>query len=79
MKNIPFERYQFNRWIQEAGESYDQYCTALRMLADDCGFNTIFPDEILQNSLDFGFKDDKVRERLLRESNFMLCKADKIC
>ena len=26
-KNIPFERYHFNRRMQEAGESYDQYST----------------------------------------------------
>ena len=24
-KNVPFERYRFNRRIQEPGETYDQY------------------------------------------------------
>ena len=33
-RNIPFERYKFNRRIQEAGESYDQYRTALRKIAE---------------------------------------------
>ena len=39
-KNIPFERYRFNRRCQEAGESYDQYRTALRKLAGNCEFGT---------------------------------------
>ena len=29
-KNIPFECYRFNKRAQEAGESYDQYKTALQ-------------------------------------------------
>ena len=59
-KNIPFERYRFNRRIREAGESYNQYRTALRMLADGCDFPTISPDEILLDHLVLGIKDDKV-------------------
>ena len=78
-KNIPFERYRFNRRGQEPGESYDQYRTALRMLAEGCDFQTITPDEILRDRLVFGIKDDKVRERLLRESTLTLSKTDEIC
>ena len=33
-KNVPFERYRINKRTQEAGESYDQYRTALRELAE---------------------------------------------
>ncbi|CAH3033650.1 unnamed protein product [Pocillopora meandrina] len=40
-KNVPFERYRFNRRTQEAGESYDQYKTALSKLAEGCDFDTI--------------------------------------
>ena len=77
-KNIPFERYKFNRRTQEAGESYDQYRTALRKLAEGCAFETITPDEILRDRLAFGIRDDKVRERLLREANLTLTKTDEI-
>ena len=38
-----------------------------------------FPDEILRDRLLFGICDDKVRERLLRESNLTLTKTDEIC
>lgn len=78
-KNIPFERYRFNRRIQETGEPYDQYRTALRKLAESCSFETITAEEILRDRLVFGIKDNKVRERLLRESKLTLEKTDEIC
>ena len=78
-RNVPFERYRFNRRIQEAGETYDQYRTALRKLAEGCDFQTITPDEILRDRLVFGVKDAKVRERLLRETKLTLAKTDEIC
>ena len=56
-KNIPFERYRFNRRAQEAGESYDPYKTALRKLAEGCEFATITPDEMLRDRLIFGIRD----------------------
>ena len=78
-KNVPFERYRFNRRIQEPGETYDQYRTALRKLAEGCEFQTISPDEILRDRLVFGIQDNKVRERLLREASLTLLKTDEIC
>ena len=78
-KNVPFERYRFNRRTQEPGESYDHYRTALRKLAEGCDFATITPEEILRDRLVFGINDAKVRERLLRESNLTLTKTDEIC
>ena len=65
-KNVPFERYRFNRRSQEPGETYDQYRTALRKLAEGCEFEAITPDEILRDRLVFGVRDDNVRERLLK-------------
>ena len=42
-RNIPFERYLFNRRMQEPGESHDHYRTALLKLAEGCtGFHTGF-------------------------------------
>ena len=78
-KNIPFERYRFNQRVQEARETYDQYRTALRNLAESCEFANITPDEILRDKLIFGIRDDKVHERLLRESQLTLKKGDEIC
>ena len=78
-KNVPFQRYRFNKRAQEAGESYDQYKTALRKLAEGCEFHTITSEEILRDRLIFGIRDVKVRERLLRESQLTLKKTDEIC
>ena len=49
------------------------------MLVEGCDFQTITPDEILCDCLVFRIKDDKVRERLLRESTLTLSKMDEIC
>ena len=78
-QNVPFERYRFNRSVQEPGESNDQYRTALRKLAEGCSFNRIMPEEILRDRLVFGIRDAKVRRKLLLEMNLTLKKMDKIC
>ena len=78
-KNIPFERYRFNRRCQESGESYDQYRTALRKLAESCDFTSITPDEILRDRLVFSIRDTKTRERLLREPALTFNRTDDIC
>ena len=78
-KNVPFERYKFNKRTQESGESYEQYKTTLRKLSEACEFDTITPNEILRDRLIFGIHDTKVRERLLRETNLTLMKTDEIC
>ena len=77
--NIPFERYRFNRRSQESGETYDQYRTALRKLAENCDFGSITPDELLRDRLVFGIRDAKTRERLLREPALTLKRTDEVC
>ena len=79
LRNVPFERYIFNKRAQEAGESYDQYRTALRKLSENCSFHTITADEILRDRLVFGIQNNRVRERLLRESGLTLAKTDELC
>ena len=64
---------------QEAGESYDQYRTALRQLAENCDFATNTPDEMLRDRLVFGTQDTKTRESLLRESAVTLARTDELC
>ena len=79
LKNVPFERYKFYSTMQESGESYDHYRTALRQLAERCEFESITPNQILRDKLVFGIRDSKVRERLLCEKNLSLEKTDEIC
>ena len=77
-KNVPFERYKFNKRVQEAGEQYEQYKTALLKLAETCDFETITPNDILRNRLIFGICDNKVRERLLGETGLTIERTDEI-
>ena len=79
LKNVPFERYKFYSRMQESGESYDHYQTALRQLVERCEFKSITPNQILRDKLVFGIRDSKVRERLLHEKNLSLEKTDEIC
>ena len=78
-KNTAFERYRFNMRGQETGESFEQYVTALRQLAQRCAFGTITEDEILRDRVLFGIKNQQVRERLLREANLSLSRTMDIC
>ena len=72
-KNVLFDCYRFNKQMQEAGETYDQYRMMLRKLSEGCEFETT-PEEILRDRLVFGIRDNKVWERLLRESSLkFLC------
>ena len=45
--------------MQEPGESYDQYRTALLKIAEGCNFQSVTPDEILRDRLVFGIKDQQ--------------------
>ena len=56
----------------------DQYRTVLRKLAEGCNFEAINPEEILRDCLLFGIRDNKLRERLLRETSLTLTKTDEI-
>ncbi|KAL9977292.1 hypothetical protein ACROYT_G014681 [Oculina patagonica] len=76
-KNVPFERYRFNRRTQEVGESYDQYKSALRKLAEGCDFDTITPNEILRDRLIFGIRDTKLARFLFLNLYFKFSSMDE--
>ena len=65
--------------MQESGESYDHYRTALRQLAERCKFESTTPIQILREKLVFEIRDSKVRERVLHEKNLSLEKTNEIC
>ena len=78
-KNVPFKRRCFNQRQQQPGETYDQYNTALKKLAEGYAFSSITPDEISRERLVFGIADNKVRERLLRKSDLTMKKTVELC
>ena len=62
LKNVPFERYKFYSRMQESGESYDHYQTALRQLVERFEFESITPNQILHDKLVFGIRNTMVQQ-----------------
>ena len=77
-KNVTYERHVFNTRNQKQGETIDQYITELRMKAKTCEFGTL-NDSLIRDRVVCGIVDDKVRARLLRETDLTLQKAIDIC
>ena len=66
-KNIGFARYQFWDRNQNASEPIDQWVTDLRSKAAKCEFGT-FESDMIRDKVVFGVRDDRIKERLLREA-----------
>ena len=62
LKNVRFERYKFFSRMQESGESYDHYQTALRQLVERFEFESITPNQILHDKLVFGIRNTMVQQ-----------------
>ena len=77
-KNIVFERYQFWDCNQNASEPIDQWVTDLRSKAAKCEFVT-FESDMIRDKVVFGVRDQRIKERLLREADLTLNKALNIC
>ena len=60
-----FERYMFYKREQGPEESFEQYYTKLRRLAQNCAFDSITPDEVLRDRLVFSIWDSSVRSSCL--------------
>ena len=77
-KNTVFERYHFWSRRQQKAETIDQWVMDLRTLANNCEFG----DQrklIIRDMLVFGIRDDRTKERLLREAKLTLQAALDIC
>ncbi|KAL5008722.1 hypothetical protein ScPMuIL_014303 [Solemya velum] len=66
-KNTVIERYKFWMCSQRDGETFDQFVTELRTRAKNCEFGTQ-TDPMIRDRIIFGINDDRLRERLLRDS-----------
>ena len=76
--NTVFERHRFWTRDQQDGESIDQWVTNLKTKATACEFGEQ-RDPLIRDKIVFGLKDDRVKERLLREPNLSMPKAIDIC
>ena len=76
--NITYERYMFNRRVQESSESFDGFVTELRKLIKSCDYGQL-EDSILKDRIVIGIKDDATRRKLLQTRKLDLAQAIDIC
>jgi hypothetical protein len=76
--NITYERYTFNRLVQESSESFDGFVTELRKLIKSCDYGQL-EDSILKDRIVIGIKDDATRRKLLQTRKLDLAQAVDIC
>ena len=65
-----FERARFNRWIQQEGESAEQYIAALYNLAESCEYGTM-KSELIRDRLVVGIRDIALSECLQADEKLM--------
>ncbi|XP_034086217.1 uncharacterized protein LOC117555439 [Gymnodraco acuticeps] len=76
-KNETYERYVFRSRVQQH-EPFDSFLTDLKLKAQSCKFATL-RDSMIRDQIVFGVEDNKVRERLLRETELTCEAAIQIC
>ena len=62
-----FARYKFHLRAQQAGESFEQFFTELKLLVKDCGYADL--DEMVRDRVLFGFYSSKARQKLIHEGS----------
>ena len=76
--NEIYEAYLFNQRVQEVGESFDSFLTALRTLAKTCNFGNM-QDRMIRDRVVVGIKENSTRKKLLIETKLTLNKCIDIC
>ena len=76
-KNIIYEHARFNRRVQQADESVEQFITNLYQLAEYCEYGNL-RDEMIHDRIVVGIRDSALSERLQLDSDLTLDKAKKL-
>ena len=69
-----YERYLFNKRVQEPSESVDHYPTDIIKQAGRCQYGRL-QDELVRDRLVSGIQNDRIREKLLSKNDLTLTKA----
>uniref|UniRef100_A0A1I8IFH4 CCHC-type domain-containing protein n=1 Tax=Macrostomum lignano TaxID=282301 RepID=A0A1I8IFH4_9PLAT len=69
--NIVFARYQFRLCVQQTGEPVDSWYSRLNSAAETCEFSAL-KDSLIRDQIVATCCSDKLRRRLLQESNISL-------
>lgn len=73
------ERMKFYRRKQENNETFEQFLSALRILAKSCGFCKCMNDTLIMDRIIDGHAEEKVRDKLVRQDKLNLQTALNIC
>ena len=73
-KNLTILRHKFFTCKQKEGQSFNSFVTDLRRLCEDCEFDAL-KDSLVKDVIVLGVVDEKLRERMLRDSSLDLKKA----
>lgn len=76
--NEVHERYIFRRRTQAAGEPVEHFLRDLKNQARACNFGALM-ESMVRDQIVFGINNDRVREKLLRDKNLTLQKAEQAC
>jgi len=76
--NITYERYVFNRRVQDVGETFESFLSDLRKLVRSCEYATL-EESIIRDRIVIGIRDDATRRKLLQVRKLTLSSATDIC
>ena len=76
--NVTYERYIFNRRMQDSGETFDIFLSDLRRLVRTCEYGTL-EESIVRDRIVMGVRNDATRKKLLQTRNLDLKQAIDIC
>ena len=77
-KLVIASRYRFRCCTQKEDETLDTFITRLKTLVKNCDFSTD-KDDAIRDQIVFGCREDKLREKFLREECISLIDTLKIC
>jgi hypothetical protein len=70
-KNKKYERFNFNKRIQEEGESAEAFITAVHKLAETCEYGDL-RDELIMDRIIVGIRDQRLSTRLMLNEKLTL-------
>jgi len=76
--NVTYERYVFNRRVQDNGERFDAFLGDVRRLARSCEFAAV-EESMIRDRIVVGIYDETTRHKLLQVRELSLAKAIDIC
>src|ERR1043165_4868835 len=76
--NVTYERYVFNRRMQDVGETFDSFMSDLRRLIKSCEYGAL-DESILRDRIVIGIRDDATRRKLLQMRKSTLHSAIDVC